>query len=184
MTACGHRRIAYITAVDFAGHEYKDFGQIYTSSVRERIEGFMTACDIAGLLPSDRLIMLGATTPQATADITDKLLSRSNPPTAIIASDSVIALEIFKVVRQRGLRIPEDLSLITFHDADWTTVTSPPITVIDQPAYILGQTVAELLIRRLKGEARPPERIIVPTSIIERGSVAPPLDQDKPRTRS
>jgi LacI family transcriptional regulator len=179
LTASGHRRIAYITAVDFAGHEYKDLAQIYTSSVRERIEGFMTACNMAGVPPQDRLVMLGATTQQSTAEITTNLLSRPNPPTAIIASDSVIALEIFKVVRQRGLRIPEDLSLITFHDADWTTVTSPPITVIDQPAYVLGQTVAELLIRRLKGEARPPERIIVPTSIIERGSVAPPAMQGK-----
>jgi LacI family transcriptional regulator len=72
------------------------------------------------------------------------------------------------------LRVPEDISLITFHDADWTSVTTPPITVIDQPVYALGKSVAELLIRRLKGDPRPAERLILPTSIFERGSVGPP----------
>ncbi len=79
--------------------------------------------------------------------------------------------------RPCGDRVPEDISLITFHDADWTSVTSPPITVIDQPVYGLGKSVAELLIRRLKGDIRQPERVILATSIIERGS-APPLPND------
>uniref|UniRef100_UPI0010A95BB7 substrate-binding domain-containing protein n=2 Tax=Mesorhizobium TaxID=68287 RepID=UPI0010A95BB7 len=83
----------------------------------------------------------------------------------------------FRVIRQRGLRIPEDVSLITFHDADWTSVTTPPITVVDQPVYALGKSVAELLIRRLKGETRPAERLVLPTGIIERGSVGPPSNR-------
>jgi LacI family transcriptional regulator len=106
--------------------------------------------------------------------VADAVLTGPDRPTAILASDSVIALEIFKVIRQRGLRVPEDISLITFHDADWTSVTTPPITVIDQPVYALGKSVAELLIRRLKGDPRPAERLILPTSIFERGSVGPP----------
>jgi LacI family transcriptional regulator len=84
---------------------------------------------------------------------------------------------MFKVIRERGLRVPEDISLITFHDADWTSVTSPPITVVDQPAYMLGKVVTELLLRRIEGEVRPPERVIVPTSIIQRGSVGPPSSE-------
>jgi LacI family transcriptional regulator len=170
----GHRNIAYVTAVDFAGHEYRDLEQIYTSSVRERIEGFLAACRDAGIVMPERFVRLGATRPEETRAITDRLLSKPDRPTAILASDSLIALEIFKVIRRRGLRVPEDISLITFHDADWTSVTSPPITVVDQPAYTLGKTVTELLLRRLKGETRPPERVIVPTSIIQRGSVGPP----------
>jgi LacI family transcriptional regulator len=43
-----------------------------------------------------------------------------------------------QVIRERGLRVPEDISLVTFHDADWTSVTTPPITVMDQPVYALG----------------------------------------------
>jgi LacI family transcriptional regulator len=76
------------------------------------------------------------------------------------------------------LKVPEDISLITFHDADWTSVTSPPITVVDQPVYALGKSVTELLLRRLKGETHPPQRLILPTSIIERGSVGPPTTKE------
>jgi len=170
----GHRNIAYVTAVDAEGHEYRDLGQIYTSSVRERIEGFLAVCRDARIERPEHFVRLGAMSPEETRKVVTKLLSEPDRPTAILASDSLIALEIFKVIRERGLRIPEDISLITFHDADWTSVTSPPITVIDQPVYALGRSVAELLIRRLKGETRPPERLILPTSIVERGSVARP----------
>ncbi|KAA3452140.1 LacI family transcriptional regulator [Mesorhizobium sp. SARCC-RB16n] len=170
----GHRRIAYVTAVDAQRHQYRDLGQIYTSSVRERIDGFLTVCRDAGIDGPERYVRLGATSPEQTRSVAETLLSETDRPTAILASDSLIALEIFKIIRQRGLRVPDDVSLITFHDADWTSVTTPPITVIDQPVYALGKSVAELLIRRLEGETRPSERLVLPTAIIERGSVGPP----------
>jgi len=170
----GHRDIAYVTAVDAEGHEFRNPTQIYTSSVRERIEGFLAVCRDAGITDPERHVRLGATSPEETRRIATKLLSTPDRPTAILASDSVIGLEIFKVIQTLGLSVPGDISLITFHDADWTSVTTPPITVVDQPVYALGKSVAELLIRRLKGETRPPERLVLPTSIIERGSVGPP----------
>jgi LacI family transcriptional regulator len=170
----GHRNIAYVTAVDAEGHEYRDLGQIYTSSVRERIEGFLAACRESGIDRPERYVTLGAMSPEETRKLATSLLSAPDRPTAILASDSLIALEIFKVIRALGLKVPDDISLITFHDADWTSVTSPPITVIDQPVYALGKSVAELLLRRLKGETHPPQRLVLPTAIIERGSVGRP----------
>lgn len=174
LTAAGHRDIAYVTAVDSDRHEYRDLEQVYTSSVRERVEGFLSVCREAGIDTPERLVRLGATSPEETRTIIQALLSKADRPTAILASDSLVALEIFRHIRYMGLHIPKDISLITFHNADWTSVTSPPITVIDQPVYALGKMVAELLIRRLKGEKRPPERVVLQTSIIERGSVGPP----------
>ena len=170
----GHRKIAYVTAVDAEGHAYRNLEQIYTSSVRERIEGFLAACRETGIEQPERYVKLGAMSPEETRKLATALLSGPDRPTAILASDSLIALEIFKVIRELRLRVPDDISLITFHDADWTSVTSPPITVVDQPVYALGKSVAELLIRRLKGDIRQPQRIVLATSIIERGSVAPP----------
>ncbi|RUW63821.1 LacI family DNA-binding transcriptional regulator [Mesorhizobium sp. M7A.F.Ca.US.008.03.1.1] len=170
----GHRNIAYVTAVEANGHEYVDLGQIYTSSVRERIDGFVSACRDAGVDRPERHVRLGATGPRETRRLADELLSHPGRPTAILASDSVIALEILRAIRQRGMGIPNDISLITFHDADWTGVTTPPITVIDQPVYALGHSVAELLIRRLNGQIQPPERLVLRTAIITRGSVGPP----------
>lgn len=170
----GHRNIAYVTAVEGEGQAFRDLEQIYTSSVRERIDGFLAACRNAGIDRAERYVRLGATNPEETRKLATNLLSAPDRPTAILASDSLIALEIFKVIRALGLKIPEDISLITFHNADWTSVTSPPVTVVDQPVYALGKSVAELLLRRLKGEMHPAERLVLQTSIIERGSVGPP----------
>ncbi|MER9953576.1 LacI family transcriptional regulator [Mesorhizobium australicum] len=196
----GHRNIAYVTAVEAKGDEYFDLRQIYTSSVRERIDGFLTTCRGAGVDRPERHVRRGGATPpappprqcpqrrppppppsggastrpEATRRITDQLLSQPDRPTAILASDSVIALEILRTIRQRGMRIPDEISLITFHDADWTGVTTPPITVVDQPVYALGHSVADLLIRRLKGDIQPAERLVLRTAIITRGSVGAP----------
>jgi LacI family transcriptional regulator len=86
----------------------------------------------------------------------------------------VVALEVFKTVRALGLSIPTDLSLIAFHDADWTSVTSPPITVISQPVYDLGVKSAQLLIKRITGSIDAPRRLVLATTLIERQSVDAP----------
>ena len=171
LTRAGHRRIAYVTAAllsgDFRGAE----SHINTSTVRERILGFLSACREAGIEGAERNIHFGCGRSESARGAMRALLRSPERPTAILASDSVVALDLFKTIRECGLNIPRDISLITFHDADWTDVTPPPITVVDQPVYALGKSVAELLIRRLKGAERPAEKIVMPTTIIERMSV-------------
>jgi len=107
-------------------------------------------------------------------------------PTAILASDNVVGLEVFKVIRNLGMSIPADLSLIAFHDADWTSVTSPPITVISQPVYNLGVESAQILIERITGAVGTPKRLVLATELIERQSVgAPPAPQgDEKKVKS
>jgi LacI family transcriptional regulator len=86
----------------------------------------------------------------------------------------VVALELFKALRALGIAIPRDLSLIAFHDADWTSVTTPSITVIAQPCYELGSESAAALVRRARGDTTAGQRIILQTRLIERESVIPP----------
>ncbi|MDX8452636.1 LacI family DNA-binding transcriptional regulator [Mesorhizobium sp. VK9D] len=173
LTRAGHRRIAYVTAATLSGDFRGAASKINTSTVRERILGFLDACREVGIEGAERNIHFGSGRSESAHAVIQRLLRSEDRPTAILASDSVVALDLFKAIRQCGLNIPRDISLITFHDADWTSVTTPPITVIDQPVYALGKSVAELLIRRLKGDDRPPERIVLPTTIIERMSVGP-----------
>lgn len=168
----GHRRLAYVTACDTPEHTYRDLADIHTASVRHRIEGFLGACETARIPSPGRSVWLGANGRGETRTLAMNLLKSPEPPTAILASDSLIALEIFKVARELRLSIPDDLSLITFHDADWTSVTSPPVTVIDQPVHQLGTTVAELLVSRLKGSGGLARHIVIPTKLVARASVA------------
>lgn len=175
----GHRRIAYVTAADDSEIRGADgLPEISTSTVRDRINGFMAICREAGIPQPERSVLFGAKK-VATRAIVTKALTASERPTAILASDSIIALETYKAIREAGLMIPEDISLITFHDADWTSVTSPPITAVDQPVYSLGKSVADLLIRRLTGENAPAERIVIAASLIERCSVGPPPEDKR-----
>ncbi|KAA3515298.1 substrate-binding domain-containing protein [Agrobacterium rosae] len=101
-----------------------------------------------------------------------ELLTGNIQPSAIIASDSLIALEISKVARELSVETPAALTLLTFHDAAWSAVTSPPVRVIRQPVNEPGEAAAHMLIERLHGEKCPAHHAILPTQLIERGSIA------------
>src|SRR4051812_33084188 len=143
-------------------------------TVMDRNSGFLGAAAEAGIRHPERYIRLGATRKGASGKIIADLLSLPDRPTAILASDNVIAFEVFKTIRGLGMSIPDDLSLVAFHDADWTSVTSPPITVISQPVYNLGMESARLLIKRINGATEAPTRLVLATTLIERQSVSAP----------
>lgn len=168
----GHRRIAYLTACDTEDHRFRTPADINTGSVRRRIEGFLGVCGQAGLEGMESWVLVGATMAQRTHELATAILRSPQPPTAIIASDSVIGLEVFKVCRELGVSIPDDLSLVSFHDADWTSVTTPPVTVVRQPVYALGETAARLLVGRLKGNSDAAARVVLETTLVERASIA------------
>ncbi|MGO7823052.1 substrate-binding domain-containing protein, partial [Rhizobium ruizarguesonis] len=85
----------------------------------------------AGLPNPLHYISLGATNQQQTDSVIKRLLSEGSPPTALLASDSLVGLRIFKSLQSLGLSIPKYVSMISFLDADWTSVTVPPITIVD-----------------------------------------------------
>ncbi|OLP58835.1 LacI family transcriptional regulator [Xaviernesmea oryzae] len=183
LIARGHRHIAYLTACDTPDHHFRTPADIHTGSVRRRIEGFFSTCQEAGMTDVEHNIHVGAVTPERTRAIIMAMIEAPLRPTAIIASDSVIALEVFKLCREFAIRIPDDLSLVSFHDADWTSVTTPPVTVIRQPVYQLGETAARLLVRRMKGDVGPPTRTVLETELVERASVSMPDQSSEPPHR-
>lgn len=173
LIALGHRRIAYLTACDTPDHCFHTSQDISTGSVRRRIEGYLEVCRKSGLPGMENWVKVGAVTPERTHRIVTEMLQSSNPPTAIIASDSIIGLEVFKAHRDLGVNIPGDVSLVSFHDADWTSVTTPPITVVRQPVYELGATAAKLLVERLSGADQAARKVVLKTEVIERASTRP-----------
>ncbi|TGP17940.1 substrate-binding domain-containing protein, partial [Mesorhizobium sp. M1D.F.Ca.ET.234.01.1.1] len=87
--------------------------KINTSTVRERILGFLDACREAGIARADRNIHFGSGRSEQANAAMQRLLGSEDRPTAILASDSVVALDLFKAIRECGLSIPRDISLIT-----------------------------------------------------------------------
>jgi LacI family transcriptional regulator, galactose operon repressor len=168
----GHRRIAYITATVASDICYKSPGQIALTTVLGRITGLLKASVLAGLREPERHIRLGANNTKAAQVIITDLLSAPDRPTAILASDSKIALEVFRAAKALGLVIPQHISLVTFDDADWTSAVSPTVTVVAQPSYLLGFEAARMLIERIGGARMAPRRHVLSTTLMQRESIA------------
>ncbi|MFS0853220.1 LacI family DNA-binding transcriptional regulator [Microbacterium sp. 179-I 3D4 NHS] len=179
----GHRRIAYVSTLEddapVTPRAVWDDGLLRfrpglaSSVIDDRVGGIGTALREAGIEDPLAFVRLGANVDGIGRMVTD-LITGEPAVTAIIASDSVIAIQAFLAIRELGLRIPDDISLVAFDNAPWTSVTDPGITVISQPERELGALAARLLIERIEGEGGPARRHTLPQQLIERGSVGPP----------
>jgi LacI family transcriptional regulator len=170
----GHRRIAFISASVSSSDDVLDVEAIPISTVADRITGFTRAAHEYGIQHAGQFVRLGATTAQACQAITTDLLTAPERPTAIFTSDSLIALGVLKVIRALGMSIPADVSVLTFDDSDWTSITSPPLTVVAQPIYDLGSEAARILARRINGDNQAAKDHVFTATLVKRGSVGPP----------
>ncbi|MBZ4016668.1 LacI family DNA-binding transcriptional regulator [Streptomyces purpurogeneiscleroticus] len=175
LLAAGHRRIALVSLLgtapaDGAGAASSD----PVSTGLERIEGYRTALREAGLTDTDTYLRTGTFHREDPADLTAELLSLPEPPTAVFATDSMIALGVLSAARDHGLRVPEHLSVVTFDDTDWARAVRPRISVVAQPVQELGARAVHSLVSRIEGTTHAPEHIVLDTEFITRESIAPP----------
>jgi LacI family transcriptional regulator len=101
-----------------------------------------------------------------------RLLSNAEAPTAIIAGNGQILLGIIRTLTASGLRVPEDVSVVSEDDLPYLEFMTPPIASVVRDQYAIGRAAAELLLRRLTGGEA--ETVVIPTSFIPRGSTASP----------
>lgn len=161
LLAAGHLRVALLVA---ATNWTSDAG---------RLAGYRQAHDEAGVHLDEHLIVrIAFQEPDAEQRIAE-LLERERP-TAIFAANNLLAEQAWRVIRERGLRLPDDISLVGFDDVPWMEMVSPSITVVAQPTEELGRRAARLLLRRIDDpdSAHAVERL-EPTLVV-RGSTGPP----------
>lgn len=99
-----------------------------------------------------------------------KLLSSKNRPTAIVVSDDILAFSLEKVALELGLKIPEDLSIISFNNSLFSKLTTPQLTSIDINSYQLGMEAASQIINHIENPNLLATKIIVPYFMVERQS--------------
>lgn len=165
----GHQRIAYISALA-TGVEYGESSEVHSSAISERISGTRRAFDEAGMPFHDSFIRLGADSPARVQAILSDLLTAGERTTAIVASDSLVALSVLETLRAMSVSIPEDLSFVMYDDFPWTRLVTPPLTVVSQPVYELGKAAATTLLHRIRGVS-PPALPVFPATLILRESV-------------
>lgn len=95
----------------------------------------------------------------------------AGPPTAIICANDWTAFNIYSFLNEKGLRIPEDVSVLGFDDADKSSWITPSLTTIHVPMALLGQRAVELLINRIENPNSHHEEIHIKTTLVERNSI-------------
>jgi DNA-binding LacI/PurR family transcriptional regulator len=101
------------------------------------------------------------------------LLLLDEKPTAVFCDDDIVAAGLYLAARERGLRIPRDLSVVGFDDMDFARVLEPPLTTVALDAELLGATAFELLEERMAGR-RGRRPVVLPAELVVRGSTGPP----------
>jgi LacI family transcriptional regulator len=104
-------------------------------------------------------------------ELTRKLLDKHPDVTAIFAGNDVMAFGAIRVALERGLRIPDDLSLIGFDNIEFSGIIHPPLTTIHQPKYEMGEAAVEILLRLAHNKDKQmPEHRLLGVKLIERQS--------------
>jgi LacI family transcriptional regulator len=158
------------------GHQYISIitGPQGVSTSDDRIAGFIQALSEAGLA-DHRRIYAGSFTQASGYELTTQTITDDPPPTAIFGANNFISIGVLKALRDYGLKVPEDISVVSFDDLPAAMIVNPFLTVAAQPAYEMGKMATDLLLTRLSGESSGEfQEIILPTEIIERQSSGPP----------
>jgi LacI family transcriptional regulator len=155
----GHKKIAHITGLNDL------------SSARERHDGYRAALK-AHLLPYEKsYVVEGDFLYPRGYTMMRKLLRLADRPTAVFAANDLSAFGAMQAIRDAGLQIPDDISIIGFDDIPAASIMSPKLTTVSQPLYQMGRETTRLLLELIDNPDRPPQRITLETHFIKRGSV-------------
>lgn len=132
----GHRKIAFLS------------GPLSVTTTIERYEGYSETMMSAGLKMDDSLIRFEDVSFGSGYNSMRDLLALN--PTAIFVTDNVMAMGAMTYLQDNSIRIPDQLAVVGFDDFQWTRVTHPPLTVIQQPSFQLGVKTAEVILQRIE----------------------------------
>ena len=155
----GHRRIGLVE------------GPEGFRSAFERREGWREAMQAHGLACGPELIAQGSYTFETGLAAGQHLLDQPQPPSAVFASNDVMAAGVVHVARERGLDVPGDVSVVGFDDTAIAATIWPPLTTVRWPIRTMARSAALKLIHP---EAAAKEQSLFPTEFVARASTAPP----------
>ncbi|WP_162877885.1 LacI family DNA-binding transcriptional regulator [Trinickia diaoshuihuensis] len=166
LIAAGHRRIGFIN------------GETWQDAAKDRLKGYRQALATADLPFDESLVRDGDWSSGKGYELTLSLMREPNPPTAIFCGNDLTAIGAIEAIKQLGLRVPEDVSVMGYDDQEIARHTHPPLTTVVLPNYELGRWAVETLLQeeenRSAGAPFKRRTIKLDGPLIERGSVAAP----------
>ncbi|MGH2347307.1 MAG: LacI family DNA-binding transcriptional regulator [Chloroflexota bacterium] len=154
----GHSRIAHIQ------------GDLRQVAARDRFLGYRRALTEAGLAVDGELLQGGSWMPADAAGGMHRLLTLSDPPSAVFMASDYLALSVIEVLREQGRRIPDDMAVIGFDDVPLSRVTVPALTTVRIPFDELGLKAADLMLDFTQRHSREPIAETVRLELIHRGT--------------
>lgn len=160
LTELGHTKIAYL-----GGREYVGNQELF---IDERKQAFISYMNNHNLDVS--FIYEDAFSSASGYKIMQELLGSSNLPTAVFAASDAIAFGAMRAIQEKGLTIPDDISIIGFNDTEMSSYTTPALTTIFAPAYDMGQHGANLIYAATNLNIETPIKAKIPCQLIKRES--------------
>lgn len=154
----GHRRIAVLTGVGSA------------SSTQERLDGFTAALEAHGIELDPRLVADGASNTDVAHQALLRVLDLDERPTALVTLNNSMTIGAMRAVRDRGVRVPDDLALVCFDDFEWADLFQPRLTAVAQDIDEMGRSAVELLLSRIENPGHEARQIRVGTHLRHRNS--------------
>jgi LacI family fructose operon transcriptional repressor len=155
----GYRRIAAL------------IGDTNTTGL-ERQRGYEAALREHGLAPLPALVKILRPQIDTGCAAAKQLLEAAQPPDAILAGNSLLTAGVLQAIRERNLRIPQDVAVVGFDETVWASLVEPAITTMAQPTDEIGKTATELLLQRIVAPQRPARKVILQGILHVRGSSA------------
>ncbi len=166
LLSLGHRRIGMIA------------GPPRLLCSRARLDGYRAALENAGVPADDSLVVPGDFRPESGFAGCNALLDLPDPPTAVFAAGDRMALGAIEALRGRGLRVPDQISVVGFDDLPEVRWSAPPLTTVRQPLADMGRLAARTVLRLTRGEQPDSPRVELGTELVVRASTAAPARPD------
>lgn len=155
----GHKKIAFIKGPDVS------------QNAVDRYNGFIEAMEESKIPINNDFIRIGNFNSVTTFQVVSEMFEFSNNlPTAIFAADDTMAIASLEAIRQKGLKVPDDISLVGFNNSPETTLVTPRLTTVDQFIFLIGYEAAKMLISIVKKAEKIGNHQIIDTKLIIRES--------------
>lgn len=158
LISLGHQKIAFLE-----GHEA-------AWDSRARFMGFLKALTANSIEFNPLLVEKGNFTREGGYKATKKLLEKGEEFTAIFASNDQMAIGAVRAIKEKGLKIPDNISIIGFDNIEASSIIDPPLTTVMQPIYEIGKKATEILIRLINEEKIEQKKFMLKTKLIKRNS--------------
>ncbi|WP_339182519.1 LacI family DNA-binding transcriptional regulator [Oceanobacillus sp. FSL W7-1293] len=155
----GHQRIAMITE------------DMYFSSVKARVDGYKQALEDEQMEVSKSLISIDNSSFMDASQSAEKLVNMKEAPTAIFASTEPLAIGAMQGVREAGLKIPDDVSIVGFDNSILAQMCYPQLTTVAQPTEEMAEKIVQLLVEEINGTEKVKQRIVLAPRLVIRGTV-------------